>query len=165
MKSEPLSFAAVSALLSYCPETGELTWRRSRRGVSAGSRAGCTAGDGYIVVRILGRSYAGHRVAWLLATGSWPKHQIDHVDCDRANNRRVNLRDVTDGVNKQNRRGALSTSGTGLLGASFDRWSGRFVSRIGVGEKHLNLGRFDSPEAAHEAYVAAKRRLHVGCTL
>ena len=31
--------------------------------------------------------------------------------------------------------------------------------------KKLYLGSFPTPEAAHAAYLAAKRKLHAGCTL
>jgi len=36
----------------------------------------------------------------------------------------------------------------------------RFSARITVNGKKLSLGRFDTAEAAHEAYVAAAKKLH-----
>jgi hypothetical protein len=42
---------------------------------------------------------------------------------------------------------------------------GRLSASVWVGGKRVYLGRFDTAEEAHAAYVAAKRRLHQGCTL
>jgi hypothetical protein len=38
-------------------------------------------------------------------------------------------------------------------------------ARIAINGHQINLGRFRTAEAAHAAYVDAKRRLHEGCTL
>jgi len=49
----------------------------------------------YITVEVNGARVRANRLAWLLVTGEWPKHHIDHIDHDRQNNRWRNLRDVT----------------------------------------------------------------------
>jgi hypothetical protein len=49
----------------------------------------------YITVEINGARVRANRLAWLLMTGGWPKHHIDHIDHDRQNNCWRNLRDVT----------------------------------------------------------------------
>jgi hypothetical protein len=48
------------------------------------------------------------------------------------------------------------------LGAYFHKAIGRHYSQIRVNGKLISLGYFDSAEAAHEAYVNAKKRLHAG---
>lgn len=48
-------------------------------------------------------------MAWLLGTGAWPKHYIDHINGDPADNRLTNLRDVTHQVNMRNQKMRSST--------------------------------------------------------
>jgi hypothetical protein len=38
----------------------------------------------------------------------------------------------------------------------------RFMAQIGANGKHYCLGRYDTAQEAHEAYVRAKRVLHEG---
>lgn len=135
--------------------------------MSAGQRAGCVNHRlGYEVISVERRRYYAHRLAWLHATGSWPAHEIDHIDGDKANNALKNLRDATPLMNKQNLRAAKkSNRNTGLLGAKYQPHIQKFCARIRAGGRQLHLGVFDNPEAAHAAYLEAKRRLHAGCTI
>jgi hypothetical protein len=90
---------------------------------------------------------------------------IDHRDTCRTNNRLANLRDATRSVNAQNLRAARSNnSSCGLLGVTWNR--GRWTAQISPpGGPRTYIGRFDTAEQAHAAYLDAKRRLHAGCTL
>lgn len=151
----------------YDPKTGRLTWRvptmaRIKAGVSA---CGPVTG-GYLRIRIAGRSYKAHRVAWLMTYGEWPTGHIDHINGDPADNRISNLRDVPAFVNKQNMRRARSDSGTGLLGSYFHRGTGKYRAQIWLPDGTCkSLGAFDTAQDAHVAYLHAKRDLHVGCTI
>lgn len=127
--------------------------------------AGTGKGNGYIMLLIDGSKYLAHRLAWLHATGTWPTGQVDHLNGDKRDNRIANLRDVPHQVNSQNVRAARRTSKTGVLGVSWDSEKKRFVAGITVDGKRLPLGRFNTTEAAHAAYIAAKRRHHAGNTL
>lgn len=148
-------------LLTYDPETGVFAWRVSRPGAASGTVAGTRTGQGYIQLSIDGKRYRANRVAWLMTTGEWPEGVVDHRDGDRSNNRWANLRDTTQTVNAQNRR--RSRGSLGLLGVTRSR--GRFQAQIKAEGRHLHLGRFDTAEEAQEAYLAAKRLLHDGCTV
>lgn len=158
-----LTAERLRTLLTYDPETGDFTWK-VRRGCSAipGARTGKNNGKGYLQIRVDGRNYAAHRLAWFYVTGEWPKGEIDHIDGKRARNAFANLRDVDRSTNCQNLRAARSGSATGLLGASRSR--NRFQAQIGVAGKNIYLGRYDSPEEAQAAYRAAKQKLHPGST-
>lgn len=172
-----LMHARLLELLSYDPDSGIFTWRVDRRSGKSGNcysaRAGDPAGsvmrDGYMRVGIDGKQYALHRLAWLYVTGTWPAHQIDHLDTDRTNQRWLNLRDVTGKVNSQNQRKAQRNNrSTGLLGVTFERNAGKdrpHRARIMIDGKNRTVGMFETAEAAHSAYVEAKRQLHEGCTL
>jgi hypothetical protein len=97
--------------------------------------------------------------------GSWPANTIDHINGIKTDNRIENLRDVTAAVNKQNMRAARSDSRSGLIGAIWQEDRKSWKAEIAVGGKKKMLGRFKTAEAAHEAYVLAKRTVHEGCTL
>jgi hypothetical protein len=165
-----LTVERARELLEYDPETGVLRWRRDvyRTKIKSGQEAGCARKDGRRVVCVDGRLMYVYRVAWLLAYGSWPADQIDHINGDQSDNRLINLRQACNSINGQNKRKAFRTSKTGLLGAcpaSCPGESGRFVANIGIGGRTKNLGYFDTPEEAHEAYVRKKREIHPGCTI
>jgi hypothetical protein len=151
--------------LAYEPATGVLTWRID---CAPRSRAGCVAGSvhgsGYIEVRVLGRVYKAHRLAWFMFHGEWPAGEVDHINGDPGDNRLANLRLTDRATNMQNQRRAHSRkNSTGLLGVS--RRRDGFLARIQVNKKSHDLGRFPTAEEAHEAYVQAKRRLHSTCTI
>jgi hypothetical protein len=158
----------LRAVLSYDPDTGALTWqKRTSNRVKAGSEAGASAetypGKRYVTVKVDGKRYYAHRLAWLYMTGSWPAHTVDHINGNSSDNRWANLRDVPHRINGQNRRAAQSNSKSGLIGAYPN--GGRWISQIQNEGRAVWLGSFATAHDAHCAYVAAKRKMHEGCTL
>lgn len=154
--------ARLRELLHYEPETGVLTWRFARRGISPGP-AGCVSGPGYLYVNVDGRKYLAHRLIWLYVHGSWPVHDVDHINCDRADNRLANLRDVERYVNNQNRSGVRSDNkASGETGVSWHIHSRKWRARIWLKGKEYRLGLFDTIDAAKACYLAAKREMHAG---
>lgn len=95
-KQDGISADMVRSVISYCPTTGSI--RRRNTGLLAGGTK-----NGYIIVRIFGRNFPAHRIAWLLLYGYWPKGVIDHINRCRSDNRALNLRDVTPAENARNR--------------------------------------------------------------
>lgn len=82
--------------------------------------------------------------------------QVDHVNGDKLDNRRVNLRQATPAQNMQNRigkPGALGVKGVRKDGSSFR-------ATITNNGKRIHLGTFDTIEEASNAYVEASLRLH-----
>jgi hypothetical protein len=153
-------------VLRYDAASGLFYQAKSRRGVRAGDVAGCTRSDRYVIVRVLGKTHYAHRLAWFFTHGRWPSADVDHIDGDPSNNRIANLRDVSRAVNLQNqRRPHRSNKSSGQLGVSFDKQTGRWSAKVSVGNRTVNLGRHDSPDAAHAAYLIAKRDLHEGATI
>lgn len=150
----------LKTLLHYNPDTGVFTWLVNRpNGIKRGDVAnGTITVDGYSKIRLMGRRYLAHRLAWLYVTGDWPKNQIDHINTVPLDNRITNLRDVSGAVNKQNIRKAQANNKTGLLGVSPNH-SG-FVANIYVNRKRHGLGTYKTKELAYAAYLDAKRRLH-----
>jgi hypothetical protein len=163
-------FLSASWCFSYDPDDGVLRWRNPVKHSSQkpGDPAGRLTQYGYINVSIGGRAYMAHRIIWLMVTKSWPKGQIDHKDGIRNNNRWDNLRDVSAAVNQQNRRKAQVGSHSSLLGvypnvtSKKNPWKALIKPIDG---KLRHLGSFPTPEAAHAAYLEAKRELHEGCMI
>lgn len=157
-----ITVSRLRELLTYDPETGVFRWsvvgRRSP--IRVGSQAGSVTSDGcYIQVGVDGWVYPAHRLAWLYVYGYWPK-LIDHVNGNGKDNRICNLRDVDHSINMQNKRGAR-----GYTKATSPNGRVRFIAKIFVDGKINHLGSFDCEERARDAYIEAKRRLHVGCTI
>lgn len=151
--------------LRYEPDTGKFFWRYTlpkARSIKAGDEAG-TPDQGYVKIKLNGRRYAAHRIAWLLTYGEWPQQAIDHINGVRSDNRIANLRDVAPIVNSHNRRNANPKNTTGFLGVSVA--GSKFMAVICVEGRRICLGRFDTPEEAHAAYLSAKTVVHhsTGC--
>ena len=153
----------VLELLDYCEESGTFTWKKSRGRVKAGDKAGSVGTHrgcpSYLSISLDGRCYRAHHLAWLWVHGRWPKDQLDHIDTDKLNNRIANLREACTAENQQNQRKAHRNNRSGLLGATLHR-NKFWRAQIAVNGKAKHLGYFDTPEAAHEAYVSAKRAMH-----
>jgi hypothetical protein len=161
-----LSADLVRERFDYDPVTGNLR-RKGPRATAAGSSCGTRNSKGYLQVSIGNRIYLVHRVVWLHVTGQWPTAQIDHINGDKADNRWTNLRDVTAQVNSQNQRRAQPHNKVGLLGVvKINRPLRRpYRAMLVVNKTAVYLGMHATAEAAHAAYVTAKRVHHEGCTL
>ena len=158
----------------YDPETGVVRWKARPRehfardrgwkifnAQNAGRECGSKAWYGYLRCTLhfegKARSYFLHRIAWALATGSWPK-EIDHRNGVRDDNRLSNLREATRTENHQN-RGRRRDNTTGFVGVCFDR--GKFGANIMVNNRSRHLGRYNTKEDAYTAYCEAKKLYHV----
>ncbi len=166
MASANLTAARLRELFLYDPTTGVMTWRVARQRIRVGSVAGSANSSGYLLVVVDARQYRVHRLAWLYQTGSWPRFAIDHINGNRSDNRFENLRDVPLSVNSQNQRISQKDKKLGQsLGVGWHVLAGKWIARISVSGKEKHLGLFDTEDAAHEAYLKAKRILHPGCLI
>lgn len=165
-----LTAERLREVLHYDPETGVFTWKaRTSNRVKVGDEVGFTLTRGYVGTMLDGRRYKLHRLAWLYVYGVWPDGDIDHKDGIKDNNRISNLRVVDMSTNQQNLKQARSNSTSGLLGVH-KTVAGRhgkkiWMARIKANGKTTCLGYFENPTEAHQVYLAAKRKLHEGCTI
>lgn len=163
MKSAQQVYAHLRATLSYDPETGVFTALKTIASRRAGEVVGFSGARSYLMTSVGCKLYLLHRLAWLYVHGCWPKFYIDHINGDCKDNRIANLRDVPQSVNMQNKRNVHTKSKSGLLGVT--KHGRGWVARIRVDGKPKYIGRFQSPEDAHQAYLAVKRDVHPGCTI
>lgn len=153
-----LTVDRLRSVLSYNSETGEFRWLETRRRGHIGKAAGCISKQsGYVLIKIDGKLYMAHRLAWLHAHGCWPSNRTDHVNGVRSDNRLSNLREANPSQNGANRR-LTERNSLGLKGVS--RRYGKYRATIIKDYKQIFLGSFDSPEDAHRAYVDAAKRLY-----
>lgn len=73
---------------------------------------------------------------------------IDHIDRDKLNNKRSNLRDATRSINGFNRITNIGISGYRGVKPMGKRWQ----ARIGGAKQRITIGTFDTPEQAAIAY-------------
>lgn len=147
----------------YDPETGKLYWRpnaaapREWNSRWAGREAFTARTTGYRIGRLDGKNYLAHRVIWAILTGSWPTHQVDHVNGDREDNRVRNLREVSNTENARN--ATVSANNTsGVTGVWHDARRDRWVAEIKVDRRKRHLGSFATLEEAAAARKAAERQ-------
>lgn len=166
MAAADLSADRARELLSYDADTGIITRRTSENNsVRIGDVAGSRHPKGYIYVVVAGARHRAHRLAWLISYGCWPTAHIDHINGDPSDNRLVNLREVDNRLNAQNKRHPRAGNTSGLLGVSWQSKAQKWRAQICVDKKVIYLGLFADKHEAHAEYVKAKRQLHSGCTL
>lgn len=88
-----------------------------------------------------------------------PSHmEVDHINGDKLDNRRGNLRLVTRAQNQQNQHGARADSGTGIRNVQ-RRPSGRFSVTVYKDKKAYRFGTYDTVEEATAVARKARKEL------
>ena len=157
----PLTAERLRSLINYEPTSGVFTWLVNRGGQKIGSIAGVVSNHRRFI-KVDKKMYGANRLAWIYMTGSWPSHEVDHIDNDSLNDSWVNLRDVSRQVNQQNLRRPMRRNQSGFLGVTSS--GNGYLARLYVNGVQKCLGTYPTPIEAHEAYMSAKRQQHEGCT-
>ncbi len=120
----------------------------------------CLMAVGYAVRRatVNGRSefFLLHRELMGLVKGDGL--EVDHINHNKLDNRRANLRIVTRQGNRQNvasRRGSSSQ----YRGVAWDKAAGKWVAGIGINGKRKYLGYFTDEQEAAAVALAARREM------
>ena len=153
----------LKELLHYDRDTGLFTSLKMVKSRKLGDVCNRPNVDGYVKIKINNFKYMAHRLAWLYEYGEFPEHEIDHIDGNKSNNAITNLRAVPHAVNQQNKRKPQKNNKTGFLGVV--KCGEKYYARIRLNRKAYHLGVYVTPEEAHRAYLDAKRRMHIGCTI
>ena len=84
--------------------------------------------------------------------------ETDHINCNKLDNRKSNLRTCTRAQNAQNRP-APKNNASGFKGVSWFKRDKKWIAYIQCNGKKKNLGRYSSPEEAAKIYEKAAREL------
>jgi hypothetical protein len=144
LKISDLSQEKLKEWIDYDHKTGKFLRKKYKL---KSKKVGGLDSYGYLQIGISGKIYKAHQLAWLYHYGTCPKGQIDHINCNRQDNRIENLRDVSSQINALNR----STS-KGIY-----KYHNKYRARIKLNGKSLHLGLFDKECDAKQAYLQAKK--------
>ena len=114
--------------------------------------------DGYLCTFIDRKHYRLQRLVFLLEGVDIQGKLIDHIDGNRKNNKRNNLRVVNHMENGYNRKkGSNNTSGyKGITKEPNGKWRARFSA----GKIRYSLGNFDSLDLAVESLNKEREKFH-----
>lgn len=172
MSTNSIDAGQVRALLFYDAQTGVLVWnmrpvRADRQRTDktwnrcfAGKAAGTITSCGYVRIKLLGKKYMAHVLAWVWMTGEFPINEIDHKDTIKSNNKWDNLRIASHSQNQANSR-AYSNNKSGIKGVYWYPRSSRWIAQIKVSGRTKTLGYFGSSDEARAAYADAAKK-HFG---
>jgi len=113
-------------------------------------------GNGYAVCNRGGKKMSLHRIIAEAKKGQI----VDHINCNRIDNRHRNLRIVDRRGNAVNRRKSKQPMSSQYKGVSWDRSREKWKACIKDGAKSRTLGRFGDEKEAALAYDKASIELH-----
>ena len=139
-------------------------WRKNKRnGIWKRIDNNKTGSLGYIQINLRDdnsniKLFKLHRIVYKAYHPEWDimdtcgDNSIDHIDRDKINNHIDNLRVVTNQENQFNRD---------VKGCYYNKQRKKWQSQISLNGKTKNLGRYETEQEARQAYVEAKRELHI----
>lgn len=140
----------LKEILSYDPETGIFTRKKSSTPKPLRLQVGSIDSNGYTVICVKSKRYKAHRLAWLYMHGYFPENVIDHMDRNPSNNAISNLREVSQACNLRNCKISKSNK-SGVTGVCFVRTRGYYNAQITNNSKRTTLGNFKSKVDAIKA--------------
>ena len=88
-----------------------------------------------------------------------PKVQVDHINHDKFDNRKQNLRVVSPQQNAYNKN-VYKNNESGYTGVHLYKPTGKYMAYIKADGKRKHLGYYKPVEEAYTAYVRASKELH-----
>lgn len=150
----------LQKFLNYNPDTGVFTWILcTANRMSIGDKAGGKSVGEYSQIKILGKAYMAHRLAWMYVYGEFPQLQIDHINGVKNDNRIINLRSATPGETKLN-VGKHKDNTSGFKGVTWNKSVNKRQAQGRVNGKNHYLGIFTTPELASLAFEEFAKQHH-----
>jgi hypothetical protein len=111
-----------------------------------------------VMINHKARRYRMHREVMNAPRFSW-SCQVDHIDGNKLNNQKSNLRFCTASQNRCN-IGKKKGYNTIYKGVRRARQRSGYTARITIKYKAIDLGTYDTPELAYAAYCGAAKAVH-----
>ena len=149
----------LQRLFEYNEKTGVFV-RKVKTAIATrvGEQSGYLNNQGYVRMRVNGKTYQAHALAWLYVFGELP-NLIDHIDGKRSNNAINNLRVANKSINGFNRE-KKSVSSSIFKGVLWNKKCRKWESKINANGKRKHLGFFSYEQEAAHAYNKAAIELH-----
>jgi hypothetical protein len=143
--SKPLTIAEAKNVFSYNPETGDLF---SIQDDGSYKLRNYKNPRGDIVINVRYKKYYAHRIIFMLEGIDPEGYHVDHVDGNPSNNRRDNLRLVSNQENQKNKQ-LPKNNKTGVMGVYKvgDKW----LASIRVNGRTIHIGSYDTINEAANA--------------
>lgn len=146
-------------LIDYNIETG--IFKRKTDGIKfkSGDIATTSSGHGYLSIWVNGERYLAHRLAWFYVFKVWPSECIDHINCDRKDNRILNLRIATKSQNNQNSKHRINNT-SGHKGVTWHKRDKCWRVKCSVNGVNHDVGAYKNLSDAVLAYNAFAQNNH-----
>lgn len=110
----------------------------------------------YAIRQVGGKGVFMHKVIMPAPKGM----HTDHINRDKLDNRKQNLRVCTHAENNRNTTTMWKTNRSGYKGVTFNKKAGKYVAQIKEHGNYRFLGHYDVPEEASLAYKEAALKYH-----
>jgi hypothetical protein len=111
---------------------------------------------GYAIGRYKNKRVTMHR----LVNQTPPELQTDHINRNKLDNRRINLRSVTASQNQHNTK-IQSNNNSGYPGVSWKKYCSKWRAQIMVNRKNIQIGYFDNLHDAIKARQLKEKELSI----
>ena len=136
--------ALINKGYTYNPENG-LIFNKSGKELKSQDK------HGYKILSYKKYAVKAHHFAWYWVNKEIIE-QIDHINCNRSDNRICNLRSVNNQKNQWNRKTTK--------GYHWHKIKNKWCCNIRL-NKNIYLGCYDTEEEALNAYLDAKKKYHI----
>jgi hypothetical protein len=144
----------LNQLFNLDPNTGVFTWKINKRPARAGDVAGNFTMR-YQRIRLDNQMFFAHRLAYFMYHGELPDGmQVDHINGNPRDNRKCNLRLVTQKQNSEN-TSIQKSNASGFKGVHWHKRFMKWAANIRTNYTKKHLGYYDTPQEAYSAYCAA----------
>lgn len=138
---------------------GGLYWKKQTHPKTIiGSKCGTVDNKGYIKISFFGKKYFEHKIVYLLNYGFIPK-EIDHANCNKADNRIENLRSVTRSQNMKNKKFTVNNT-TGYKNVYWEKKLNKWQVTIAYNNKKKYIGVFEDIDLADLVATEARNKYH-----
>jgi hypothetical protein len=159
-ENKHISYERLVEVLNYDTDIGIFTWKAKINTTTVvGNIAGHKDKLGYITIRIDGKTFKSHRLAWLYVYKIWPEKFLDHINRNPSDNRICNLREISrrgNAINKMPKR----ISKSGIVGVYLSQSAHRWYALVTVRGKDIFLG--SSPSKIEAAKLRRKGEIEYG---